>query len=193
MANPQILRSFLRCYDTCSTNDPSFKIGCCQVRFSVLIFEQLSHHLQCTGCNTCVSLPRWPGVESPISWLDYAKVTGVGVTNQITHLCQRVRGWSQQSADLSLPRWLRLESSSDELSLPRVLGWCHQSADLSLARGWGRSHQSDDTSLPRWLGVESPIRWLFSAKGSGDGVNNQLTRLCPELKIAWKIAQTQFF
>ena len=39
MASPQILRPFLSCYDTCSTNDPSFKIGCCQVRFLVLIFD----------------------------------------------------------------------------------------------------------------------------------------------------------
>ena len=39
MANPQILRPFTSCYHTCSTNDPSFIIGCCQVRFSVLIFD----------------------------------------------------------------------------------------------------------------------------------------------------------
>ena len=39
MASPQIFRTFISCYDTFSTNDPSFKIGCCQVRFSVLIFD----------------------------------------------------------------------------------------------------------------------------------------------------------
>ena len=33
------MRHFLSCYDTCSTNDPSFIIGCLQVRFSVLIFD----------------------------------------------------------------------------------------------------------------------------------------------------------
>ena len=39
MASPQYLRPFLKCYDTSNTNDPSFKIGCCQARFSVLIFD----------------------------------------------------------------------------------------------------------------------------------------------------------
>ena len=37
--SPQILRPFTRCYHTCSTNDPSFTIGNCQVRFFVLIFD----------------------------------------------------------------------------------------------------------------------------------------------------------
>ena len=40
MSSPQILRPFISCYDTCSTNDASFIIGCCQVRFSVLISDQ---------------------------------------------------------------------------------------------------------------------------------------------------------
>ena len=39
MASPQILRPFTSRYHTCSTKDPSFKIGCCQVRFSVLIAD----------------------------------------------------------------------------------------------------------------------------------------------------------
>ena len=39
MASPQILKLFTSCYHTCSTIGPSFIIVCCQVRFSVLIFD----------------------------------------------------------------------------------------------------------------------------------------------------------
>ena len=39
MASPQILRPFTSCYHTCNTKDPSFVIGCCQVRFLVLVFD----------------------------------------------------------------------------------------------------------------------------------------------------------
>ena len=39
MASLQILEPFTSCYHTCNTNDPSFVIGSCQVRFVVVIFD----------------------------------------------------------------------------------------------------------------------------------------------------------
>ena len=39
MATLQILGPFTSCYHTCNTNDPSFVIGSCQVRFLDLIFD----------------------------------------------------------------------------------------------------------------------------------------------------------
>ena len=39
VASLQILRPFTNCYHTCSTNEPSFVMGSCQVRFLVLIFD----------------------------------------------------------------------------------------------------------------------------------------------------------
>ena len=60
MASPQVLRNFTSCYHTSSTNYPSFVIGSCKVRFLVLFCLPLSHHLQCTGWNTCV-LPSLSG------------------------------------------------------------------------------------------------------------------------------------
>ena len=39
MASKKSLRLFISCYHTCSTNDPSFIIGSCQVRFLQLIYD----------------------------------------------------------------------------------------------------------------------------------------------------------
>ena len=39
MTSLQILGPFTNCYHTCNTNDPSFVIGGCEVRFVVLVFD----------------------------------------------------------------------------------------------------------------------------------------------------------
>ena len=52
-----ILRPFTSCYHTCSTNDPSFTIGNCQVRFLVLI----SNHSVTTYSALGVTHVSWKG------------------------------------------------------------------------------------------------------------------------------------
>ena len=70
MASPQILRPLISCYDTFSTNDPSFIIGCCQVRFSVLTFDHSATTYSALDVTHVM-------VRATFSWPPYPTVPGM--------------------------------------------------------------------------------------------------------------------
>ena len=120
MASPQILRHFLSCYDTCSTNDPSFIIGCWQVRFLVLIFDH--------SATTYSALDLTP-VQSALDRITQSNAAALRGA--------REKGFSSKIKKKvhhqSLPPWLDLEVAGNVGPSPATVFLLHYPARLSQA------------------------------------------------------------